>query len=985
MRTAVWGVLLFISLAVCSAIELETNDSALTDMLEAKESRSGGIIGMANLVQEKESQNRVNVPPTSKQVKIVGETAILATLRTFAEGDNLFSVTDEKNGHGMSFGTSPQTQDHIRMKPIGGGRGIAINSKADKVGLFVDATTGYVGVGHSDPKTHLHVQGTTRSSGTITTTASEGAGLTLSGTSDWRGIQFNTDGKGLYLIGRGRSLQERELSFHVPSAAEYGGGKEPKFKWVSGSNRETLAHLEASTGNMYVKGKLGIGATQPKAELDIRGNLNLANDDSEAIISFPRSREGGFHIRSTNNPGSYTTADDRFYIKGQNGFVGIRTVQPKTMLDVRGSMNLQDSSGAAVIYFPSKGKSASFFIRSADTPSQYSKEQERFYIGADGKVGVGTNSPSHGLTVSSEAAEGHPLNDVAILKGNLHLSGTIYSTADGGNKYFIDLKKDAFVKSVNVETVLGVGTRSPVSGSDAAVHILGQKPVLMVNSEERDGTATVTLQSGGDSWNIEGSSGHLRVKNNGKSRFTISADGKIGVGEQAENPQYGLEISTGAPVGDKRNDLSILKGDLWIGGVIRSNDNEKYSFSLTKGGIISDLNVEGRVGIGLKGEKPKFGLQLGEGQVMSIANQLFFASSDSNSYVSANAFRMANGDWKLFNHEKAASMIALDNTGKVIIAAVSKTGSTVMDTMVALDAASQTASFPMAGMKAGFGTSKPEYPIQVNGAATVGATQVSIAFGMTESSMGFLGSNEEAVYMATKSGKVGLSLNHHTGYVGIGTTRPQSALHISGTDSGASLSFGSSSNKGTYASISTTTSTSGPSGLDMVFKIKNPTKAGGSLTFDFSNVVKFGGSGSTVFERGDTIFATGNVAIGSGPFDSNYKLHVKGDMKVDGKCFVAHVAPPAPLASDVSGTSASTEVSASLDSIMKGTPSELDFSDLLEVAEGSTLGVSEHGIDLGETLHSLTRVLRKQHKQMQMHDTRMGELSAALLALAQRR
>jgi hypothetical protein len=74
----------------------------------------------------------------------------------------------------------------------------------------------------------------------------------------YKGIQFNKDGKDLYLIGRGKSLADRELSFHIPSAADYGGGKEPKMTWVSGNGHEKLAHLEASTGNMYLKGRLGV-------------------------------------------------------------------------------------------------------------------------------------------------------------------------------------------------------------------------------------------------------------------------------------------------------------------------------------------------------------------------------------------------------------------------------------------------------------------------------------------------------------------------------------------------------------------------------------------------------------------------------------------------------------------------------------------------------------------------------------------------------
>jgi len=105
------------------------------------------------------------------------------------------------------------------MRPTKG-KGIAINSRGDKVGLFVDAATGHVGVGHTQPKSHLHIKGTTYSTGTITTTATgNSASLLLSGVSDFRGIQLNRDGKNLYLIGRGKSLADREMSFHIPTSS----------------------------------------------------------------------------------------------------------------------------------------------------------------------------------------------------------------------------------------------------------------------------------------------------------------------------------------------------------------------------------------------------------------------------------------------------------------------------------------------------------------------------------------------------------------------------------------------------------------------------------------------------------------------------------------------------------------------------------------------------------------------------------------------
>jgi len=273
----------------------------------------------------------------------------------------------------------------------------------------------------------------------------------------------------------------------------------------------------------------------------------------------------------------------------------------------------------------------------------------------------------------------------------------------------------------------------------------------------------------------------------------------------------------------------------------------------------------------------------------------------------------------------------------------------------------------------------PQYPLQVNGAISVGDTKASIAFGMSQTSMGYLGSNEQYVYMATKTGKEALAVDHNTGYVGIGTPKPQSMLHLA-SSRGPALSFGSSTaNKASHAYIKASPV---GNGLNMVFGIKNPTKSGGKLTFDFKNEIKFAGSGSTVFARGDTLFKTGNVGIGGSAFDPKFKLHVKGDMMVDGKCFVAAKKP----SSAAKGATKKKAPAAAKKKKKAGKEelemSELDFTDLLEQDEGLTDNVSEHGIDLGETLHGLARVLRKQHKQMSAHDQRITQLSEQMAAMA---
>merc|ERR1712167_80632 len=112
-------------------------------------------------------------------------------------------------------------------------------------------------------------------------------------------------------------------------------------------------------------------------------------------------------------------------------------------------------------------------------------------------------------------------------------------------------------------------------------------------------------------------------------------------------------------------------------------------------------------------------------------------------------------------------------------------------------------------------------------------------------------------------------------------------------------------------------------------------------------------------------------------FDKSFKLHVKGDMQVDGKCFVSASAPVSKAAGAAAKKPAAKKPAAKKAGKEEelDMTSELDFADLLEEDEGVTDNVSEHGIDVSETLHGLSRVLRKQHSMMHSHDQRIAELS----------
>jgi len=113
---------------------------------------------------------------------------------------------------------------------------------------------GNVGIGHTSPKSKLSIVGDgslNTYSGTIgieNTASDKWASITLTDDIDTASASSN-----YYLIGRGNTYANRHMSFHVPTAANYGSGAQPKFVFAS-SGGDILMTIEASTGDVYHKG-----------------------------------------------------------------------------------------------------------------------------------------------------------------------------------------------------------------------------------------------------------------------------------------------------------------------------------------------------------------------------------------------------------------------------------------------------------------------------------------------------------------------------------------------------------------------------------------------------------------------------------------------------------------------------------------------------------------------------------------------------------
>jgi hypothetical protein len=148
---------------------------------------------------------------------------------------------------------------------------------------------GTVGVGTSLPygKLSLEADGTVNNYSSVIRVANTGSGK-------WGGISFvdnqtsTTNANNYYFIGRGASFSDRVLSFHIPTASDYGSGSQPKVGFYS-TGADTLFTVEASTGTAYFKGNVLIGTTTNSGyKLDVNGDIQVqtgyirgANSDAD--------------------------------------------------------------------------------------------------------------------------------------------------------------------------------------------------------------------------------------------------------------------------------------------------------------------------------------------------------------------------------------------------------------------------------------------------------------------------------------------------------------------------------------------------------------------------------------------------------------------------------------------------------------------------------------------------------------------------------
>ena len=166
--------------------------------------------------------------------------------------------------------------------------------------------------------------------------------------------------------------------------------------------------LSSDGGDSFIKsGNVGIGTASPKANLDVRGNINLRESGGDYGIVFDTSAD---YVRAYSEAwsgnakkfilGVYPVGHEKQLVLDTNGNVGIGTASPDHLLELNkngGDVDLAFHDAAAIKYTMGiKDGSQSFQIAeggvlSPSNPTAISAT--RFLIDTNGNVGIGTTDP----------------------------------------------------------------------------------------------------------------------------------------------------------------------------------------------------------------------------------------------------------------------------------------------------------------------------------------------------------------------------------------------------------------------------------------------------------------------------------------------------------------------------------------------------------------------------------------------------------------
>jgi hypothetical protein len=454
---------------------------------------------------------------------------------------------------------------------------LRLQSSGSSNGINIQASTGFVGIGNTNPSYLLDVSGDINFNGLLRHNGEE-----------FISSKWESSGNYIYRLNTFVGINNEEPLFDLDVVGDINMTGDLYQNGVLYSLETISSKWTVSGDDIYFNlGNIGVGNNDPQFRLDVSGDINMTGD---------LYQNGVLYSLETISSKWTVSGDDIYFNLGN---IGVGNNSPQFKLDVSGDINMTgDLYQNGVLY-------------SLETiSSKWTVSGDDIYFNL-GNIGVGNNDPQFRLDVSGD------IN----MTGDLYQNGVLYSLETISSKWTVS-GDDIYFNLGNI----GVGNNSPqfkldVSGDINMTGDLYQNGVLY------------SLETISSKWTVSGDDinyvlGNVGVGNNDpqfkldvsgdinmtgdlyqngvlysletiSSKWTVSGDdiyfnlGNIGVGNNS--PQFKLDVS---------GDINMT-GDLYQDGVLV--DFETFGSNWNVSG--EDINyVLGNVGVG--NNSPQFKLDV---------------------------------------------------------------------------------------------------------------------------------------------------------------------------------------------------------------------------------------------------------------------------------------------------------------------------------------------------------------------------------------
>ncbi len=429
--------------------------------------------------------------------------------------------------------------------------------------LFVQGSTGNVGIGTTSPTSSLFVQAGANVN-PFTVASSSGQSVMVITNQGNVGIgttnpQFPLDVTGgINLTGRLTLQNIQKINWADNSGLRSNGSSQLVFHF-GGSDGAILGYQSLSlysgvnppSGGLIVSGNVGIGTTSPTSNLYVQGSGSV----------------NPFNIASS-------SGTSELYVSTA-GNVGIGTTSPTALLSVN-----------------AKGTTDPFDIYSTTTGGSV------LHVTYQGNVGIGTTSPQATL--------------------NVYGSGTT-------NPFLVSSSSGSTLMVINNQGNVGIGTTSPTSslfvqaGANVNPFTVASSSGQSVMVVTNQGNVGIGTTAPGAALQVAASNGNGTAitkftQTNGTASVIVLDNGKMAIGPGTGNPSGNLDIT--GPTGGATlnligaNGVNQVQGTIGFNGrasiasIVNSSGNTNYGslqfFTNDAGGLVEGMRITstGNVGIG---------------------------------------------------------------------------------------------------------------------------------------------------------------------------------------------------------------------------------------------------------------------------------------------------------------------------------------------------------------------------------------------------